>query len=174
MLAPLSYSKILAIDPGPQISGYVEYDCVGQKPLASGLMPNAKLRKLIKKGSFPALVYEKIQGMGMMPSKETFTTCEEMGRLIEVYSSGGGEVIPVTRHEVKLLICGSMRAKDGNIRGAIIDMYGGKEDGIGRKKTPGPLYGVKSHAWQALALVKALERKAHDERLSEATIAAGK
>jgi hypothetical protein len=98
--------------------------------------------------------------MGMMPSKETFTTCEEVGRMIECFQ---GEVIPLTRHQVKLLICGTMRAKDANIRAAIIDMYGdGKVEAIGNKKSQGPLYGVKSHAWQALALVKALERKAHD------------
>jgi len=163
MLEKLDFSAILAIDPGPHISGYVEYDCVSQKPTTSGLMPNPKLRKLLKKSKLPAMVYEKLQGMGMMPSKETFTTCEEVGRMMECFQ---GEIIPVTRHEVKLLICGTMRAKDANIRAAIIDMYGGKEDGIGNKKSQGPLYGVKSHAWQALALVKALERKAHDDRVA--------
>ena len=170
MLEKLEFSTIFAIDPGPHISGYVEYDCVSQKPIASGLMPNPKLRKLLKKNKCPAMVYEKLQGMGMMPSKETFTTCEEVGRMIECFK---GEVIPLTRHQVKLLICGTMRAKDSNIRAAIIDMYGdGKVEAIGNKKDPGPLYGVKSHAWQALALVKALERKAHDDRAAGNTEAA--
>ena len=169
MLEKLEFATIFAIDPGPHISGYVEYDCVEQKPIASGLMPNPKLRKLLKKNKCPAMVYEKLQGMGMMPSKETFTTCEEVGRMIECFK---GEVIPLTRHEVKLLICGTMRAKDANIRAAIIDMYGGKEVGIGNKKSQGPLYGVKSHAWQALALIKALERRAHDDRAAGNTEAA--
>tara|TARA_R110000824_G_scaffold13467_6_gene58642 strand:- start:7349 stop:7897 length:549 start_codon:yes stop_codon:yes gene_type:complete len=171
MLEKLEFSTILAIDPGPIISGYVEYDCVEQKPTTSGLMPNPKLRNLLKKSKFPAMVYEKLQGMGMMPSKETFTTCEEVGRMIECFN---GEVIPLTRHQVKLLICGTMRAKDANIRAAIIDMYGGgKAEAIGNKKSQGPLYGVKSHAWQALALVKALERKTHDDRAAGNREAAG-
>ena len=170
MLEKLEFTAILAIDPGPIISGYVEYDCVEQKPIASGLMPNPKLRKLLKKSKYPAMVYEKLQGMGMMPSKETFTTCEEVGRMIECFR---GEVIPITRHQVKLLICGTMRAKDANIRAAIIDMYGdGKAEAIGNKKSQGPLYGIKSHAWQALALVKALERKTHDDRAAGNTEAA--
>ena len=169
MLEKLEFASIFAIDPGPIISGYVEYGCVEQKPITSGLMPNPKLRKLLKKNKCPAMVYEKLQGMGMMPSKATFTTCEEVGRMIECFK---GEVIPLTRHEVKLLICGTMRAKDANIRAAIIDMYGGKEVGIGNKKSQGPLYGVKAHAWQALALVKALERRAHDDRAAGKTEAA--
>jgi len=32
-------------------------------------------------------------------------------------------------------------------------MYGGTRDAaVGTKKTPGPLYGVSGHAWQALAV----------------------
>jgi len=46
-----------------------------------------------------------------------------------------------------------MRAKDANIRQALIDRYGpGKDKAIGQKKTPGPLYGFKSHEWAALAV----------------------
>ena len=167
MLEKLEYTSIIAVDPGPQVSGYVEYDCASQKPVSSGVMPNPKLRKLIRKSSHPVFVYEKLQGMGMIPGKETFSTCEEVGRMIECFR---GEVIPLTRHEVKLLVCGTMRAKDANIRASIIDMYGsGKSESIGNKKDPGPLYGVKSHAWQALALIKALERRSHDEQKSKPT-----
>jgi len=49
-------------------------------------------------------------------------------------------------------ICGSARAKDQNIRQALIDRYGGKETAIGKKQNPGPLYGIKADEWQALGL----------------------
>jgi hypothetical protein len=60
----------------------------------------------------------------------------------------------VYRRDVKLHICGSQRAKDANIRQALIDCYGGKVEAIGKKKAPGPLYGISSHAWSALAVAQ--------------------
>jgi hypothetical protein len=41
-----------------------------------------------------------------------------------------------------------MRAKDANIRQALIDRFGA----VGTKKMPGPLFGVSSHYWAALAV----------------------
>jgi hypothetical protein len=58
----------------------------------------------------------------------------------------------VYRREVKTNLCGSMKAKDGNVRQALIDRFGGKEKAIGKKKTPGPLYGFSADVWQALAV----------------------
>ena len=66
----------------------------------------------------------------------------------------------VYREDVKLHLCGSPRAKDANIRQALIDRWGGKAEAVGTVKKPGPLYGVKSHAWSALAVaVTALETR---------------
>ena len=46
-----------------------------------------------------------------------------------------------------------MRAKDSNIRQAVMDMYGSsKEVAIGNKKKPGPLYGVVKDIWSSLAI----------------------
>ena len=56
---------------------------------------------------------------------------------------------------MKLALCGSARAKDANVRQAIIDRFagvGGKAVAVGTKKTPGPLYGISNHKWSALAL----------------------
>jgi hypothetical protein len=41
-----------------------------------------------------------------------------------------------------------MRAKDANIRQALIDKLGA----VGTKKAPGPLYGISGHLWAALAV----------------------
>jgi hypothetical protein len=58
------------------------------------------------------------------------------------------EVRLVYRREVKLHLCGSMKAKDANVWQALIDKLGP----VGTKACPGPLYGVKSHARSALAV----------------------
>jgi hypothetical protein len=41
-----------------------------------------------------------------------------------------------------------MRAKDANIRQALLDLIGPQ----GTKAQPGPTYGIKSHTWAALAV----------------------
>jgi len=52
---------------------------------------------------------------------------------------------------VKMHLCGQARAKDANIRQALIDRFGGAA-AIGRKAAPGPLYGISGDVWQALGL----------------------
>ena len=58
------------------------------------------------------------------------------------------EVRRVFRMAVKMHLCHSAKAKDANIRQALIDRLGPP----GTKKAPGPTYGVTSHAWPALAI----------------------
>jgi hypothetical protein len=45
-----------------------------------------------------------------------------------------------------------MRAKDANVRQAILDRFGGKDKAIGKKGCYGPLRSIKSHLWSALAI----------------------
>ena len=56
------------------------------------------------------------------------------------------------RKAVKVALCGDARAKDPNVRQALIDRYGGKERAIGTKAVPGPLHGVAKDVWAALAV----------------------
>ena len=60
----------------------------------------------------------------------------------------------VFRREVKLYLCGSIRAKDANIIQALIDRFapGVSNKGKGVKKSPGFFYGFKKDVWQAFAL----------------------
>jgi len=54
---------------------------------------------------------------------------------------------------VKLHLTQTRRAKDANIRQALIDRYGpGKALAVGLKATPGPLYGLTGDCWSALAV----------------------
>jgi len=87
---------------------------------------------------------EWFQSYGMIAGKEVFETVFNIGR---IYTAARFRLIP--RVDVKLHLCGSVRAKDANIRQALIDRFGP----IGSKKEPGKLYRVRgSHLWAALAV----------------------
>jgi hypothetical protein len=89
-----------------------------------------------------------IASYGMAVGASVFETCVWIGRFVQTASVSGGNVTRVFRKDVKLHLCNSPRAKDGNVRQALIDRLGPQ----GTKKAPGPTYGVKSHEWAALAV----------------------
>jgi hypothetical protein len=60
-------------------------------------------------------------------------------------------VVILPRRAVMLALCGDSRAKDANIRQALIDRFGGPA-AVGRKAAPGPLYGIARDVWSALAI----------------------
>lgn len=143
-------APLLAIDPGTTHSGWVLMD--GSRVVASGVSPNRDLlADLHLRFPEPATAaIEMIASYGMAVGREVFETCLWVGRFLE--AAGEHRVRLVYRQEVKMHLCKSPRAKDANIRQALIDLYGGKAEAIGTVKKQGPLYGVKSHAWAALAV----------------------
>jgi hypothetical protein len=142
-------TALLAIDPGTTHSGWTVLQN-GSVP-ASGVYENNEILVLIRQwhGSRPVAI-EMIASYGMAVGKEVFETCVWIGRFVQV--AGPDRVRLIYRKDVKMHLCGTPRAKDANIRQALIDKWGGKAEAIGTVKKPGPLYGVKSHAWAALAV----------------------
>lgn len=138
---------ILAIDPGPESSAWVIY---GFGPIQFAKQHNEEVLKLCGQIGFDKCVIEQVACMGMAVGAEVFETVFWSGRFAERF--GIGRVDRVKRHEVKMHLCGHPRAKDANIRQAIIDKYGGKERAIGKKHSPGPLYGISGDCWSALAI----------------------
>lgn len=140
--------SILAIDPGPNESAWVEFD--GERVIDHGITCNDDVRMIVALDRLRPLIVEGIACYGMPVGKETFDTCIWIGRFIEAHL---GNYALVYRPAVKMHLCHSMRAKDPMVRQALIDRFGpGKEAAIGRKKTPGPLYGISSHCWSAMAV----------------------
>lgn len=138
---------ILAIDPGTTESGFVLFDTDNNQVIESGVANNSDIRWLVGKHqpTGNTLAVEMIASYGMPVGREVFETCVFIGRLVELW---GDTVKLVYRKDVKMHLCGSTRAKDSNIRQALIDLIGPQ----GTKKEPGPTYGVKSHAWAALGV----------------------
>jgi hypothetical protein len=154
-------AKILAIDPGNEYSAYVEYNTETCKLVRFGKIENDDLANMLSSNEFfgcSHLAIEMVACYGMPVGKTIFDTCVWIGRFIECWTEGSNNKkhIRVYRKETKMHLCQTMRAKDSNIRQAIIDRYpatgGGKKPQIGTKAQPGPLYGVSKDVWAALAV----------------------
>lgn len=104
-------------------------------------------------------------GQGMAVGKEVFETCVWIGRFLQEAEHNNIPFHLVYRSQVKQHLCGNAKAKDGNVRQALIDLLGPQTikepvEKINRKgvkkivykTTPGPTYGVSEHRWQALAV----------------------
>ncbi len=151
--------RILAIDPGTTHSGIVVISEGKEIILAESDVENILLIQMIRAKDFSIneLVIEHVASYGMAVGQTTFTTVLWIGKFMEAFKTAYlKESHKVYRKEVKIHLCNSMRAKDKNIRQAIIDRYppngGGKTPQIGTKNQPGGLYGVSSHAMSALAV----------------------
>lgn len=144
---------LLAIDPGPAQSAWLLYE--NGLPTAFGIDTNYGVLDVIDKCSAYRVAIESVASYGMAVGADVFETCVWVGRFIQCWCETWDEptVHRVYRRDVKLHLCGSARAKDANVRQALIDRYGpGKEKAIGKKASPGPLHGVTSHVWSALAV----------------------
>jgi hypothetical protein len=141
---------LIGIDPGPKKGAYVLW--TGEKVRECGILPNAELREYLKDKLTPSssieVAVEEIRFMGQKVGAEVFDTCFEIGRIIEIVATTDREVILVPRNHAKIHLCRTMRVKDKHIRAALIEKWGP----VGTKKLKGPLFGVKSHIWSALAI----------------------
>jgi hypothetical protein len=146
-------SVLLAIDPGTTHSGWVIME--DGVPAASGVIENNGILELIQAHGGRVAI-ERIVSYGMPIGAETLETVEWIGRFWQAAGADKTRLIP--RKEVGKHVCNDGRAKDPNIRQGLINRWGGKALAVGTVKNPGPLYGIKSHAWPALGVaVTALE-----------------
>lgn len=134
-------SMVIGIDPGPRESAFVVWD--GERVVSSGDLPNQELATYLDSACSP-VACEWIESFGMAVGREVFETVFAVG----MFSQHVDRLRLVPRRDVKLHLCQSPRAKDTNIRQALIDRCGD----VGTKKNPGPLFGISQHRWAALAV----------------------
>lgn len=144
---------IVAVDPGYRESAYVVFD--GERIEAHDILSNDDLL-LFLSGSIawvrPVLVLEQMQlfassfGVG----QEIFDSCFWSGRFAQVWSPRKWDRI--LRSKVRGHL-GASKGGDAAVRAALINRFGPyKETAIGVKSKQGPLFGIKSHEWSALAI----------------------
>lgn len=148
--------KILCIDPGPEKSGVVIFDEAEMSLVFTcHNLSNQALLVLIDVGPpCDKMVFEMMSNYGTPIGASVLDAVLWSGMFMHAF--GRENVIGVYNSNIRLDLCGNVRVGESNIRQAVIDHFpatgGGKTPQIGTKKAPGPLYGMKSHAWSALAV----------------------
>lgn len=163
--------RILALDPGPVQTGWAYL--VDGKIEACGKEENNRMLSAIVADRTlrveQTVVIEMIASYGMPVGVEVFETCVWIGRFKQAHSDPDA-VRFMYRKDVKMHLCGATKAKDGNIRQALIDRFGKP----GTKKNPGGTYGISGDMWAALAVAvtahdKEPERVAYDTSIKALT-----
>lgn len=150
---------ILGIDPANEYSAFVVVENDLSAVVDKGKISNLELQEKIsswKAENYPIdhVAIEGIQSFGMPVGQTTFETCYFVGRLLQQFESLGIYPSLVYRSEEKMALCHSMKAKDSNIRQALVDRFAKDtpNKGKGTKKEPGFFYGFKSDIYSALAV----------------------
>lgn len=147
--------RILAIDPGNVESAYVILD-ERKEIIEKGKLFNQQMLELVTHYAcllsgptkIDVTVVEMVASYGMAVGKEVFETVFWIGRFYQAFAERGNRCERMYRMQVKMHLCNDSRAKDGNIRQALIDKLGPP----GTKKSPGPTFGVSADIWAALAI----------------------
>ena len=164
---------VIAIDPGTRTHGVVVYRdrevVSASKDATTASVCSILWSAHILRRSRPVIItVERISAMGIA-GNDVVHTAELSARFVELAhriadsDPDGHPVHPVhvywlRRRQVlaMLAVSGAEGSKDSAVRRAMIEEHGGtKALAVGTKKVPGPLYGVTSHAWQALGLARA-------------------
>ena len=154
---------LLAIDPGDVQSAFCFMDVETYKPLYFAKEKNEDAMKHIVEyiqGSNTAVsnvknaAIEMIASYGMAVGRSTFETCRQIGRFAERLELLGVNVDYIYRKDEKMCLCGQMRAKDSNIRQALIDRFAQFDfkNGKGTIKNPDWFFGFKADCWAAYAV----------------------
>jgi hypothetical protein len=152
--------KILAIDPGTTDSAYVLMnDDYTIKNRNFDKFKNELVLKTIKDigGIYDdgmTVVIEMVASYGMGVGQEVFDTCVWIGRFTQAAIDAGCAVHYVFRMEEKMTLCHNSKARDSNIRQALIDRFAkiDKKNGKGTKTKPDVFYGFSKDIWSAYAV----------------------
>lgn len=152
---------ILAIDPGNEESAFCFIEKWTYRPVYFAKMKNREAVLAIKNFinehlhlcSYEAAV-EMVASYGMAVGKSVFDTCVWIGRFSQILEDMNFNVINIYRKDEKMNICGQMKAKDSNIRVALVDRFA-KHDlktGKGTKNNPDWFYGFAKDVWASYAV----------------------
>lgn len=154
---------LLGIDPGTTQSAYALYAVGAKAASLSKKADNLVILNDLKNLSFVAdfMVMEQLKAYGHA-SDSLFFTAMWTGRFISAWLSGdkeGERYTLLPRKTIVAQLCGTVRAKDKDVRMALVDYFtsigakqgGGKIPVIGTKKSPGTLFGYSQDRWAALS-----------------------
>lgn len=142
---------IIGLDPGYRQSAFVVWD--GTRILSHGIELNEQLLSDFTTTNRDAiLVIEEMQlfATSVGVGKEVFDSVFWSGRFAQVWTPRRFERL--LRSKIRGHLGASMGG-DAAVRQALIARFGPyKEDAIGKKSAPGPLFGIRADEWSALAI----------------------
>lgn len=150
---------ILALDPGNTQTGYAVIEMPEFRLIDFGKTDNTSLLYRVANSDviydqtpIDAVAIEMVASYGMAVGREVFETCVWVGRFHQ--AADHPHTHYVYRKEEKQILCGSLKAKDSNIRQALIDRYARHDlkNGKGTKANPDVFYGVYRDVWAAIAV----------------------
>lgn len=152
---------VIGLDPGPRETGWIIIDRKTKLPLRSepldktgfghedNFVVRDTLRFLQDKEHYVA--YEDIKNYGRIVGDDVFKTCEWIGVFREVCAHR--HITGVPKKTYVTHFCGLATSGDSALKQAIYDVHGGsRKTAVGTKKSPGPLYGLTHHVWNAYAV----------------------
>lgn len=158
-------TTVLAIDPGRWKSGWAvvtdkpqlgvpQHGINDNRVLATHLQPYCGGRGFFDVDWKPqVLAIEMVRSFGAS-GDSLYETAAWVGLFAGAWP--GMHRLVYRSDERLMLLPGERKISDAAVRRAVIEAFpqtgGGKEPAIGTKKEPGPLYGVSSHAWQAIGI----------------------
>jgi hypothetical protein len=159
---------VLGIDPGPTNCGAVLYNTEARRVLdawkdltvaeCADAIESVGYGKRRANGldglhNIELVAIERVQSYGIAGAS-LLRTAEVGGMLHHCARSALIQVVWLYRREVlRGLDVTGKGNRDSLVRQRLIEIHGGdRASAVGTKARPGPLYGVSSHAWQALAV----------------------
>lgn len=139
---------LCAIDPGNIYSAVVLIRPENFEIVDFYKGENSKVRGELYSEQIDRVAIEMIASYGMGVGQSVFETCVSIGRFVQIAYQRNIPFDFVYRKDVKLHLCNSPRAKDGNVIQALKDRFGDK----GTKANPGYFYGFSKDCWQAHAV----------------------
>lgn len=160
---------IFAIDPGNEYSAYVLIENDLSRVIDKGKVSNEELMQIIYQHFFlisnennkfvsniEHVAIEMVASYGMAVGKTVFDTCVWIGRFHQAIKEQANiDPVFIYRMDEKMCLCHDSKAKDSNIRQALIDRFGV----VGTKKNQGYFYGFKKDIWSAMAVAVAFHDK---------------
>lgn len=113
-------------------SAYCLIDSEDYIPLEFGKTANENLRVGMYNVQYDKAIIEMVASYGMAVGATVFETCVAIGQFKEIAMRQNIPVEFIYRKDEKMNLCHSMKAKDSNIRQALIDRFGE----VGTKKNP--------------------------------------
>lgn len=151
------YLIVFAIDPGNEQSAWCimnsQYELIMFNKQENKDVMAVLLSHLENNTGIETVVIERVASYGMPVGREVFETCEWIGRFSQE-AQKKTNVDYIYRRDEKLCLCFDSKAKDANIRAALIERFAKHDlkNGRGTKANPDYFYGVKADIWAAIAV----------------------